>query len=273
MRKCVFTLLTILTGGAAYALPVGNPAEASLLCNGLFWEKYRCTPSYSWYDAFSFRIGFYGDYVFNKHLERDNGVAGAIEKTELSTNAAYLAVNFKNRFDLFGTLGTTRLFLETGSITTSGRLEFETESDLSWSIGIRGTLWKCGCTYLGAEAQYFYTKPHITRLTEDATASSYPARNVNLKYEEWQIGLGLAHRIYNLVPYIAVRWGPTRTDSADTMLLLTNGNTTTLPSTKSKNNWGYAVGGTLIGFEKAALTLEGRFGGETALYTNGQIRF
>lgn len=272
MKKCVFTLLTILASGVAYALPVGNPAEASLLCDGLFWDGYSCGPCYSWCDFFSFRIGFYGDYVFNKHMEEDNSQGGDIETTKLYTNAGYIAVNFWNRLDVFGTLGATNLFLETGLDGGDGRFELETETDFSWSVGIRGTLWRCGRTYLGAEAQYFYTRPHITRVTESADASGYPAHNVDVKYDEWQIGLGVAHRIYNLVPYIAIRWGHAKFDDNET-ILLTNGESAILHSTESKNNWGYALGATLIGCEKASLTVEGRFGGETAVYTNGQIRF
>lgn len=275
MKKLLFTFLTILTSGAAYALPIGNPAEASLLCDGLFCEGYTidpCDPCYSWRDAFSFRIGFYGDYVFNKHMERDNSPHGDVELTELYTNAGYIAANFWNRFDVFATLGATSLYVESGN-SGSGRFELETETDFSWSIGVRGTIWECACTYLGAEAQYFYTNPHITRVTENADASGYPAHNVDVKYYEWQVGLGLAHRIYNLVPYVAVRWGRAKFDDDKASIPLTNGLSSTLQNYKSKNNWGYAVGATLIGCEKASLTIEGRFAGETAFYTNGQIRF
>ncbi len=74
MKKIIFTILTILSCGGAYALPVGNPSDASLLYDGLIWEGHcadMCDPCVTWCDAFSVRIGFYGDYVFNRHMQVD----------------------------------------------------------------------------------------------------------------------------------------------------------------------------------------------------------
>lgn len=285
MKKLFMTMLTVLACGAAYALPVGNPSDASLLCDGLVLEGHcsdPCDPCVSWCEAFSLRMGFYGDYVFNRHLEVDKSrISNDIENTEIYTNAGMITGNFYDRFDIFVTLGATNIFIDTNSkafgLGGSGRFEIETETDFSWSIGARGTIWECGCTALGAEAQYFRTKPHVTRLTQNSTTSVYPSSDVKARYHEWQVGIGISHRINMLVPYVAVKWSHGNLDFNDEtisgFLIQTAPASARLYDLKTKNGWSGAIGVSLIDCEKASLTFEGRFGGENAVHVNGQIRF
>lgn len=273
-------MTTVLTCGAAHALPVGNPSDASLLCEGLFLEGYCgdfCDPCVTWFDAFNMRFGFYGDYVFNRHLEIDEHVDDSdIEKTEIFTNAGFIAANFWNRFDLFTTLGATNIFIDTNNkafaLGGSGRFVIETETDFSWSVGVRATIWECGCTALGAEAQYFFTNPHITRVTDEAENSVYPAHNIHAKYTEWQIGVGISHRVNMFVPYAAVKWTCAKLDFGEAVLTI-DGTDAELFNLDSDKFLGYCVGVSLLDCEKASLTVEGRWGDEKAIYTNGQIRF
>jgi major outer membrane protein len=275
MKKSFFTLLTVLACSAAQALPVGNPSDASLLCDGLIWEGHCGDPNdpcLTWCDAFSLRVGFYGDYVFNRHLRLDtNEFNKSIEHARLSTNAGFIAANFWDRFDLFTSLGATRLCLESNSFAFGGpsgsRTTVESSTDFSWSLGLRGTIWECGCTSLGAEAQYFSTCPHINRVTFAELISVYPS-NVDAKYREWQVGVGISHRINIFVPYIAVKWSRAKVDYDNATFGIA-----TLLDQRSKKDWGYAVGVSLVDCEKASLTVEGRFADETALYVNGQLRF
>ncbi|MCC5832997.1 MAG: hypothetical protein JJU12_08160 [Chlamydiales bacterium] len=284
MKKCIFTILALLASGTAYALPVGNPADASLVCDGLFVEGHcgdPCDPCLTWLDAFSVRVGFYGDYVFNRHMEVDDNARDCgVEHMRINTNAAFLAVNFWDRFDIFSILGVTNIFVETNErafgLADSGRFKIKTNSSFSWSLGVRGTIWECGCTTLGAEAQYFYTRPDIVRLTQEDTLSIYP-KGFSAKYREWQIGIGIAHRINMLVPYAAVKLGHAQFRLDDTLVSgFFNDDdlaTAILFDLESKKLWGYAIGVSFIDCDKASLTVEGRWGNEKALYVNGQIRF
>lgn len=279
MKKLFITMLTILTCGAAYALPVGNPSDASLLCDGLLWEGHcgdPCDPCLSCVDALSFRTGFYGDYVFNRHLEIDRSADDSdIESTRIFTNAAFLAANLWDRIDLFSTLGTTNISLSTNAVSFGGsngeRLRVETDSHFSWSLGLRGTIWECGCTTFGMEAQYFQTRPNVRRITEAASASVYPDSSIKTKYHEWQVGAGISHRINMFVPYIAVKWSRARLNFKDEVAGAPLASS--LFDLKNGKQWGYALGVSLIDCEKASVTAEGRFGDEKALYINGQIRF
>lgn len=280
MKKLFMTMLTVLACGAAYALPVGNPSDASLLCDGLIWEGHcgdPCDPCLTWCDAFSVRIGFYGDYVFNRHMRVDRNESDAvIENTEIFTNAGFIAANFYDRLDFFATFGATNIFIDTNASAFSGfsgqRIEIETETDFSWSLGVRGTIWECGCTTLGAEAQYFYTRPDIKRITIGAQNSIYDDDILDAKYQEWQIGVGISHRINLLVPYIAIKWSHAQLD-LDEAMLPSPLETTDLYDLENQKNFGFAIGVSLVDCEKASLTVEGRFSDEKAVYVNGQIRF
>lgn len=279
MRKLFASFITILSCGAAYALPLMNPSDASLLCDGLILEGNRgdpCDVRSTCFDAFSLRVGFYGDYAFNRHMKSTTNV-GQIERTRLVTNAALLVANFYDRIDIFSTLGASSLFIDTEAslfsvLLSTSRAQLEANSAFSWSVGARGTVWEVGCTSLGAEFQYFRTKPHVTRLSFLADGSAYPPRNVRAKYDEWQVGVGISHRINIFVPYIGVKWSHARVDMGRAIVLPPIINAR-LPNLKNTNHIGYAVGVSLIDCEKVSLTAEGRFGDERALHVNGQIRF
>lgn len=280
MKKLILTTLTLLTCGMVHALPVGNPAEASLLTEGLFFEgnccRDLCDPCVSWCDAISLRLGFYGDYIFEKHMEVDQSNRDDdIEHTEIYTNAAIVALNFYDCIDLFATFGATNLFLETNSSAfglVPTRFEIETETDFSWSIGARGTIWECGCTVLGIEGQYFYTNPHVTRVGSEQT-NVYLANNIHAKYYAWQIGVGLAHRVHILVPYAAVTVGHSKLDFGDARITVGGPPDADLRDLESKKDWGYAIGVTMLTCDRISMTLEGRFANENAVHVNGQFRF
>ncbi|AGW39406.1 major outer membrane protein (MOMP) [Chlamydia pecorum] len=139
LLKSAFLSAAFFAGHASlHALPVGNPAEPSLLIDGTIWEGMSgdpCDPCATWCDAISLRVGFYGDYVFDRVLktdvpqkfsmgpiptsstspedsailtERNNAAYGKhMHDAELFTNAGYIALNIWDRFDIFCTLGAT----------------------------------------------------------------------------------------------------------------------------------------------------------------------
>jgi major outer membrane protein len=283
MKKLVVTIVTLLTCGGAYALPIGNPSNASLLCDGLFLEGHcgdPCDPFLNWGDALTFRVGFWGDYVFNRHLQvhsRSRNISSSIEKTKINTNAGFLAANLWDRVDLFTTLGATDFALRSnvktfGSASNGPQLELETKNQFSWSVGARGTLWECGCTSFGLETQYFTTKPRVHRVSIAESVSVYPDNSISARYQEWQVGGGVAHRINMFVPYLGVKWSWAKVNF-DHAHPFASDPDLTLFNSRNKNHWGFAAGVSLIDCEKAALTVEGRYGDERAVHVNGQIRF
>lgn len=278
MKRCWFALSLLLGGSALSALPVSNPADASLLYDGLFLEGNcadLCDPCVTWRDALSVRIGFYGDYVFNRYLKvNDSPLSRPIQKSKLVTNAGYLALNFWDRVDLFGTLGATSFTLSSGAEAFNPalyghRYEVVSHSRFSWSIGSRATLAECGCTSLGLEAQFFSTRPTISYAGPLSGAAGYPDEGLCGKYQEVQVGLGLTYRIQMLMPYIALKWSQARLSFGEATV--TPG--ATLYRLVSAKAWGFAVGVSLLDCEKAALTAEVRLADEQAAYVQGQLRF
>jgi len=291
MKKLLSLCLTLFIPTAAFALPVGNPWDASLLCDGIFWEgdctDYEaCNPCVNWCDSWSIRAGFYGDYVYDRHMRVDSGGNhSTIHKTEIYTNAAYLAFNAMDRVDLFGTLGTTNISLS-GPVrefrSGAGDNDYfylETGTYFSWSVGVRGTIWECGCFGIGAEAQYFSTRPHINFVRDDNDAPQYGrSGGERLIYHEWQVGLGASYQYYiascatSLVPYIGVKWSGACMDGGD--LLYEDGSESfNVLNLENDRCWGYAVGVTLVGCKKVSVTVEGRFVDERAIHVNTQYRF
>ncbi|SPN73813.1 Chlamydia major outer membrane protein, MOMP [Chlamydia serpentis] len=133
--------------GSLQALPVGNPSEPSLLIDGTIWEGAPadpCDPCATWCDAISLRVGFYGDYVFDRILKVDvpktismgaqpTGNTPANFKTatdrenlaynkhlhdaEWFTNGGSVTLNIWDRFDVFCTLGATSGYIKGNSAT------------------------------------------------------------------------------------------------------------------------------------------------------------
>lgn len=287
MKKLVMSILTILTCGAAYALPVGNPGEASLFTNGLCWESTGCCdpcdPCFSWCDAWSFRVGFYGDYVYNRHLEAEVGGVdtGNLEDAELFTNAGYLALNFCDRFDIFTTLGATSFRTRQDTMVFTGVAGVESDlyfnSAFSWSIGGRATLWQCDCFTLGIEGQYFRSNPELDHSVDYLTGAKTYFDDFDTTYSEWQVGLGVSYRIATscptlaFVPYVAVKYSKAHwTGDDDVTLPLLGG---VFDRFRSDKHWGWALGLSFTMCDLIGVTVEGRWADEKALYVNGQVRF
>ncbi|MCH9703427.1 MAG: hypothetical protein K0U13_01415, partial [Chlamydiae bacterium] len=285
------TLLVILSSGACYALPVGNPAAASLLCDGILWEGHcgdACDPNLTICDAFSIRYGFWGNYQFNRYMYvEDREPKRDLDVVRVSSNAFYAAFNFWDRFDIFGTFGGTKIQawgdsgiwqqgIDNTQITGTGQslFHFQTTTGLSWSVGGRATVWECGCTSIGVEGQYFQVRPMFTFYDEynNNSAQGVTERmrqafgnGYTVKYYDWQVGLGIAHRINMLVPYAAIRWSgaalmtgkPQLVSSGLTDFGVANG--VDLGNVKSQKTTGYAVGVSLTDCQKMALTVEADF--------------
>lgn len=298
MKKLFMTMLAVLSCGATYALPVGNPSGASLLCDGIFWEGHcgdMCDPCLTWCDAFSVRVGYWGNFQFNRYMDTDTSNEHRDADTvRVISNAGYLVGNFWDRAEIFGTVGTTRVDVwgdyiiwnpvGTNPVTRSGESLFHltTTTDFSWSIGARGTIWECGCTAVGAEFQYLQTRPDLKFLDEynndGTTTDRYRqafGNGYGIKYYDWQIGLGISHRINLLVPYAAVRWSSAKLMLGDARIVGSSNvpNGATLNDLKAIKSWGYAVGVSLVDCEKMALTAEAGFASSLEASVIGEIRF
>jgi len=271
MKKLILITLGSLLPSSLSALPIGNPANPNIF-NRCYWSYYfdTCSFLYCWTEAFVFTFGFYGDWVFNRHIEINNGIGDPdIEKTHIFTNAGYLSAILCDRLEIFGTLGATSINIDANDrvfdLGESGRYVLTTRTAFSWSVGGHLLLIQCGCVALGLEGQYFRTHPHIMRVTAEDIFSSYPSDR-SLDYREWQVGLALSRRILRFIPYAGIKYGHaylkfTEPLISDERFELVSG-----------KHWGYAIGTTFV-VPKLSLTIEGRFADETALSCIAQLYF
>ena len=231
LLKSVLVFAALGSASSLQALPVGNPAEPSLMIDGILWEGFGgdpCDPCTTWCDAVSLRLGYYGDYVFDRVLKTDvakefsmgaapttadSGDAVTTKPTtptsranpaygkhfqdaEMFTNAAFMALNIWDRFDVFCTLGATNGYLKGNSAAfnlvglfgakettldtvlpnvslSQSVVELYTDTAFAWSVGARAALWECGCATLGASFQYAQSKPKVEELNVLCNAAEF----------------------------------------------------------------------------------------------------
>ena len=290
MKKFVLTVLTVLTCGALQALPAGNPAASSLYTNNFWFGDSSCDPCdpcSSWCDWFDIRLGFYGDYVYNRHLETKgtNGDAGGdIQDTQLFTNAGLIVVDICDWFEAFATVGVTDFHIRTddsvwrvsGGASVMSELFFSTE--MSYSGGLRATIWECDCFMIGGMAQYFYSNTSLDSFLEYAagTQTYFNNNNRSANYQEWQVAIGAAYIFVNsanfmFVPYTnievaGVNWNLGRSFTANSV-------TEQLQSLNEKKVVGWSLGMSAVLCDLIGVTVEGRWANEKAIHVNGQLSF
>jgi major outer membrane protein len=275
-------LICFLFASTASALPVGNPSEINLFNSGAS-RCDGCTSIFCFsdnYNCLNFAVGFYGDYVFNRHMK--TVTHKDVDTTRLFTNAGYLAVSLFDRMEFFTALGVTRLSLNTSlgafnQIDPHPLFEVESQTAFSYNLGAHLLLLRYQCLTCGLEGQYFSTEPNIKRLYIAAGAVSYPGDQLITRYHEWQLAATVAYH-YNdfFVPYAGLKYASSfwKLNNGRRFIIESNTNTF-LHNLKNEKNVGYAIGLTLcpLGPKKIAATVEARFSDEKALYVNGQMRF
>ena len=122
------------------------------------------------------------------------------QDAEMFTNAAFMALNIWDRFDVFCTLGATNGYLKGNSASfnlvglfgtktqatqfntakivpnvslSQAVVELYTDTAFAWSVGARAALWECGCATLGASFQYAQSKPKVEELNVLCNAAEF----------------------------------------------------------------------------------------------------
>jgi major outer membrane protein len=287
MKKKILLILSCAYFGTGTALPVANPIDASLYNKGI-WSCGSvcepCDPCFSCFDAFSLRIGFWGDYVFNRHMQEKNPGAnnqGDVETFTIFKNQGVLTLNWCNWLDLYGLVGAANFqLLSPYNSVNTGNPEFFTVTSntvLSYGGGARATLWECGNFGVGLEGQYFGFKPTIDNFVAFTRRTvNYLISDKNSQYNEWQVGLGAAYQIHaravDFIPYAAIKFAGASLKLKQPQMV-SSFSFLGIPDLQNAQTVGYAIGTSAMFCEKGGLTIEGRFADETALFVNGQIRF
>lgn len=264
------------------ALPMGNPADPELYTTGIVPGN-PCN-LFNWREAGTVRVGFYGDYVFNAHLEVDsNGtIAKQIRDTRIMTNAGMLIFNAFRFVDVYGTLGTSTMSIQTNGTTFSTRnrvLDVMFEPSVTWSIGGRGILYRYKALTFGASAQYQVFHPKVLSFIDQGSGDvHYPNSGERFTSHWYQAGIGVTAKAgtkdFQLLPYWGFTVSLSQVKFRQQQELFPNiGTIYTLYSLTSTKVYGQSVGMTALVKEKVSVNFEGHFGIERAMSCNGQINF
>lgn len=245
----------------AFAMLVGNPAQPSILDKGIALK----------YDLCSFRFGYLDDWVYKQKFQDEftlEDTTPTRTSTELSTYAGILTLNFKDRLDLYGIVGSSRMQIDQ---------EIFTKRALGWGIGAKWVIFREENFFIGMDAKYFETNQKPRYFVIEGAPYNIVS-NYRLKYSEVQVAVGMAYRARPFCPYINATYISTKIkpQPASTLIRLPDVNEIADLQTKSvssKNNFGAAIGLTLLDCEKSSLSCEWRGFNQNAVDVNLEVRF
>ena len=256
-------LFTVFLGSTLFALPIGNPVSPMIIQEESF---------------FAVDAGFYGDYVYNRHMKTSIG-GNNVQTFQIMTNAGYIAAEFWNRVEFFATFGASSISFygnseKLGAIGYSNSPPniFTTNDGFSWSVGGNGTVFAMSRYAVGFEGQYFQTSPDFGKITDGWGITAKP-NNQKTKYREWQLGTAIVYYLTPTVfPYIGMSYSRANYDLFP-VTYPDNTKFNDLPNMRNARAFAYSTGLTLSFYEQLNCTVEGRFAGELGLYLNGSYRF
>jgi hypothetical protein len=270
--KKLFALLSLsLAASSLSASPVGNPAAPAQYLESVF----LCDDCACW----SIRAGYHGDFVYNRKLK---DASHTIDEYALLTNAGVLTLNLWDRIDLYGVAGATAQDLVSKYTNSAGTVRFldaNFETKTLWAVGAKLMLWcwnwgcNCGTSYLGADVNYErVNRANSQSWTDNKTEVIVSATNVTpatTRFYEWQVSFGWAHKIAFLTPYVAVKWSNARAK----MTGACNSGAVVLQNARSQRHFGWALGTTLVAWDRITVSGEARFVDEKAATTTAEFRF
>lgn len=240
MLQKFFSFFFIFPLASLSALAIFNPADPIL-------ETKRSLNTATEDLYASLKIGYRGDFVKDRYLKKSDGIS--TRPFQINTNAGQATLTILNIFDFYGYIGNV------SSSYTIEAINYTNDSTTCYGLGIKMLLgqWRVcryGTSYLGFDAQY-------------ASNFNWEGRPYQNEPQEWQVSLGLAHRIRNFVPYIALSYARMTTIlNEDSSLILT-----------STRPIGYIIGTSIVSICRMDVTAELRFGYEKATALSMQMRF
>lgn len=287
MKKVLALVAGLMTYSAVYALPVYNPDQPELLKYGVF----TCGDS-----CWGLELGFRGDYVFDRKVKHSGHRANLADRHKdvcdysISTNAGQLTLNLWDRVDIYGWVGAAETHYEDQVRLVTSITPFETDwlnisgstrEGTAWGVGARAVLWQCGRTAVGIDGQYAHSEAKFKCLTingvpvQEVTGLDLDSSRFKIRNSEWQVSLGISHRICWFVPYVAVKYSNFRGRfrSGDFLFSGALGTANADGHFRNRDVVGFVAGISLVDSERMHITAEGRFFDERALTVAADFRF
>lgn len=261
MRVNIARLFFFVYFSSLSAMLVGNPAQPGMLEKGIQLPGYWC----------SFRFGYLDDWIYKERFQdefNEEGLPPMRTSARMSTYAGLLTLNFANRLDIYGIIGSCRVQIDE---------ELFTKRALGWGIGGKLVILQAGNFYLSTDAKYFETSQKPRYFVIDGAPYNIISA-YELKYTEVQVAVGFSYVTSLFSPYlngtyISAKIAP---QPNQTLVRLPDENEVAVTSTgtvSNRDHWGVALGLTLIDCAKASLSCEWRGFNQNAVNVNAEVRF
>jgi hypothetical protein len=182
------------------ALYMGNPAEPEIIDCGLFISQDSCM---------SVKVGYQGDFVFDRLLRSYAGSRGRIDRFNMTSNQGMIALNYLDRFELYGTVGSMNSSFWFRPSSDKMRREFETNNHWTAGGGARLLLAQWDNTGIGIDGKIQYGKPGIKWITVNGVSHGTGSE---LIYREYQGSFAVFHTIDLFTPYLGAKYSNVHAD-------------------------------------------------------------
>lgn len=174
-----------------FALYNGNPGEPRLIEEGMFIRSKKA----------GIKVGYEGDYIYDRDLKAQGSNRGPVDRFKYFINQGVFTINIKKRFEAYGSLGAMKARFHVRPSFDHRLREFQTHHDPTWGVGARGVLFRKRSTMIGLDTVFQTANLHVKSIAIDGAAASSHGK---LRYTDWQVGLGIAHQVDILIPYLAL---------------------------------------------------------------------
>ena len=195
-----YALFTFLSS-SVHALYNGNPSLPQMPENGFFIP-----------DEFflGIKTGYQGDYVFSRNMtvhNADESASHQISSFNSYMNSGTFTIDFANRVDLYGVLGSYRMKLSQ-RFGQENRIHISSDHHIAGIIGLRaiGACW--GDTVLGFDVKGFMSYPDVSSI--ELNGVFQPHESAKISDRQWQVGTALSHKVSCFVPYIGLTYTHSR---------------------------------------------------------------
>jgi hypothetical protein len=240
------------------ALYMGNPAEPEIIDCGFFIPQDSCM---------GLKIGYQGDWVFDRMLKAYVGAHGRIDRFEIQMNQGMIALNYLDRFELYGTVGAMNSSFWVRPHTDGMRREFETDNHWTAGGGVRLLLAEWGNTGIGLDGKIQYGQPSIKWITVNGVSH---ASGAHLAYHEWQGSFAAYHTIDLFTPYLGVKYSNVHANVSGLSKIAYSHKHFKMTN---RCRFGMALGCTVSQGKKMDINVEMQLVDEQALTIGGNLKF
>ena len=258
----ILFLLSFCVSSISFCLPLGNPSEPLLIKDGFIFSSVS---------PISVRIGYLGDYVYDLKLKPKSDFSNKIDKFDGFSNFGTIYFNFRNRLDLFGNFGSSKISSSWRTQNNTYNIDVSTKNSFCFRAGGIVTLFEWGNSSIGFGGLYSRAKPKISSGTKNGQPLNFDDSKVFLK--QWQIDLAFSYKIDIFIPYIGIKYSRNHVAIiAEDYGVITAEDSNKL-YLENKENIGFAVGCSFTNSKLFMLNIEARFFDEEAASISGEIRF